>query len=112
MEKKLTIVWTSENPEVAEKMVFMYAKNAKLRGWWDEIRLMVWGPSARLLAENTLLQEELHHVQAAGVEVVACEACTEMYGVTDQLRSMGINVYHIGITLTESMQSGWHTLTF
>ena len=28
----LVVIWTSQDPEVAENMVFMYTKNARARG--------------------------------------------------------------------------------
>jgi hypothetical protein len=55
--EKLLMVWTSGEIEVAKKMVFMYSMNAKLHGWWDEVTLLVWGPSSRLLAGDADLQE-------------------------------------------------------
>ena len=54
---KLAVLWTSDNPDVAEKMVFMYTYNAKKQGWFDEVVLIVWGPSAKLLSENKMLQD-------------------------------------------------------
>ena len=50
--EKMVIVWTSGDREVALKMVFMYTLNAKTRGWWEDITLVVWGPSAKLLTED------------------------------------------------------------
>jgi hypothetical protein len=50
--EKLVVLWTSGDPEVAKKMVFMYTYNAKKHGWWEDITLVVWGPSAKLLAED------------------------------------------------------------
>ena len=55
----LVIIWTSRDREVAKNMVFMYAKNARLKDWWPEVRLVVWGPSAALIAEDAELQGEL-----------------------------------------------------
>ena len=49
---KLVVIWSSGDREVALHMVFMYSKNSKLKGWWDEVTLVVWGPSAKLLAED------------------------------------------------------------
>ncbi len=46
----LVVIWVSGDPEVARKMVFMYTKNSKLKDWWGRVRLVVWGPSAQLLA--------------------------------------------------------------
>lgn len=38
---KLFVLWTSQDPEVAKHMVFMYTKNAKLQDWWSTVRLIV-----------------------------------------------------------------------
>ena len=42
-DRELVVLWTSGDREVALKMVFMYIFNAKSRGWWEEIRLIIWG---------------------------------------------------------------------
>ena len=41
-KKSLVVLWTSGDREVALKMVFMYTLNAKLKGWWEEVILIVW----------------------------------------------------------------------
>lgn len=47
-----------------------------------------------------------------GVKVQACVACADSYGVTEQLRKMGIEVKGMGKPLTDLIQQGWHILTF
>lgn len=108
----LVVVWTSGDREVARKMVFMYTKNARLRGWWGRVRLVVWGPSAQLLSVDRELQEELEDLKAAEVELLACKACADLYGVTDKLRALGVEVIFMGQPLTEMLKSGWTCLTF
>jgi hypothetical protein len=93
-------------------MVFMYTKNSRLQGWWGRVRLVVWGPSALLLSHDQELQEELEELKAAGVELLACKACAHLYGVTDQIRALGIEVVYMGQPLTEMLKTGWHCLTF
>jgi hypothetical protein len=107
----LVVVWTSGDREVARKMVFMYTKNSRLRDWWGRVRLVVWGPSAQLLSVDRELQEELEDLKAAGVELLACKACADLYGVADQLRALGIEVVFMGQPLTEMLKSGWTCLT-
>jgi hypothetical protein len=107
----LVVVWTSGDREVAKKMVFMYSKNSRLKGWWGRVRLVVWGPSAQLLAVDQELQEELEDLQAAGVELLACKACADLYGVTTKLMSLGIEVIYMGAPLTEMLKTGWTCLT-
>jgi hypothetical protein len=107
---KLAVLWTSGDPEVAEKMGFMYTYNAKKQGWFDEVVLIVWGPSAKLLSENEMLQDYVKKMQEAGVKVEACVACARMYGVDENLKNMGIDVKGMGIPLSDYLKKGWRTI--
>ena len=64
MNKKthLYVLWTNGDPITAEKMVFMYTFNAQKRNWWDDITLVVWGPSAKLLTEVKELQGSIKKI--------------------------------------------------
>ena len=107
----IIILWTSRDPEVARNMVFMYAKNSKLKGWWKEVRLVVWGPSADELADNLELQTDLEGLLEAGVEVLACRACADSYGVSEKLEELGIKVIYMGEPLTQYLKSGLHVIS-
>jgi hypothetical protein len=109
---KLFVLWTSGDKEVAMKMVYMYTYNAKKNGWWDTIRFIVWGPSSKLLAEDAELQAYLKKMKDEGVELYACKACADLYGVSDKLEELGLTVKYVGKELTDLIQSGWHQLTF
>lgn len=97
---KLVVVWTSGDREVALKMVFMYTYNAKKYGWWDDITLLVWGPSSKLLSEDEELQEYVKKMKAEGVHLLACKGCADQYGVTEKLEETGVEVRYTGVDLT------------
>ncbi len=109
---KLLVVWTSGDREVALKMVFMYAENAKKNDWWKEVRLLVWGPSAKLLSEDKELQDYVKKMKDEGVEVIACKACADSYGVAEKLESIGVKVFYTGKALTEMLKTDWKTVSF
>lgn len=110
--KKLCLVWCAADREVALNMVFMYGLNARLKGWWDEVRLLVWGPTARLLAEDRELQAVLEDLKAAGVELWACKACADRYGTSGALAALGLRVFYVGEDFTRTLQGGdWTILT-
>lgn len=48
----------------------------------------------------------------AGVEVVACKACADSYGVSEVLEGMGIEVKFMGQPLTEMLKGDWKVITF
>ena len=109
---KLLVVWTSGDRDVALNMVFMYAYNAKKNSWWENIRFLIWGPSSKLLSEDKELQQELQKMKEAGIELLACKACADRYGVSEALQGMGIEVKYMGVGLTEMLKGGWTPLTF
>jgi hypothetical protein len=109
---RLAVLWTSGDREVALKVAFMYTLNAKRQSWFDDVTLIVWGPSAKLLSEDAELQGEIQGMAEAGVEVVACKACADSYGVSDALSGMGIDVKYMGRPLTDMLQGDWEVVTF
>ncbi|MGD2178059.1 MAG: DsrE family protein [Anaerolineae bacterium] len=111
-QSKLLIVWTSGDRDVALKMVFMYAGNAMRYGWWEEVNLLVWGPSQKLLVQDEQLQEELAVLIELGVTVGACKACADSYPVTEQLEGLGVEVFYSGEFLTNWIRSGVPLVTF
>ena len=110
--EKLAVLWTSGDPDVAEKSCLMYTHAAKRNGWFDEVVLIVWGSSSRLLAENEALQEKVKAMIEDGVILEACIACSNMLGVTDELVALGIDVKGMGVPLTSYLKSGYHVLSY
>ena len=109
---RLGVLWTSGDRDVALKMVFMYTLNAKRRGWFDEVQLIVWGPSSKLLSVDEELQSEVAQMKQAGIELVACKACADSYGVSEKLEQLGVEVKYMGQPLTEMLKSDWAVMTF
>ena len=109
---KLAVLWTSGDSEVAHNVAFMYAHNAKRVGWFDEVTLIVWGPSQRNLVGDKRLQEKIKAMQKDGVVVEACIACAMKYGIVEELKALGISVRGMGIPLTNYLKSDWKVLVF
>lgn len=109
---RLCVVWSSGDPEVARNVCFMYTLNAKKVGWFDTVHLVVWGPSAKLLAGNEKLQVEMKAMQKVGVVTEACRACAKRYGVDDDLEKMGIEVEYMGKPLSDRLKGDWKVIVF
>ena len=111
IKQKQLILWTSGDREVALKMVLMYSYYCKKNSWMDTVRLLVWGPSSKLLAEDTLLQRKVKELKQIGIELYACKACADLYGVADKLTQLGITVMYTGEMLADLQKNGWHVLS-
>jgi len=111
---KLAVIWSSGDPDVAEKVCFMYTHAAKRAKWFNEVVLIVWGPSAKLLSENEKLQTKIKAMAKDGVKLQACVACARMYGndVVNKLKEIGIEVKGMGVPLSNYLKNNWKTLTF
>jgi hypothetical protein len=109
---ELVVLWTSDDPYVAERVAFMYTHAAKTAGWFGDVNLIIWGPSAKLTAENIKIQEKLGEMKEDGVVIEACIACANAYGVTDKLRQLGFEVKPMGKPLTDFLKNGSKVLTF
>lgn len=103
--EKLVVLWTSGDREVALKMVFMYTFNARKFGWWEDITLLVWGPSQKLLTEDKELQGYVKKMIEDGIEVLACKGCADQYAIAEKLIDIGVTVRYTGKDLTEFIKN-------
>ncbi len=109
---KLAVLWVSGDRDVAEKSCLMYTHAAKRNAWFDEVVLIVWGSSSKLLAEDEALQKKVKAMIKDGVILEACIACSNGFGVTEDLKALGIDVKGMGVPLTSYLKSGYHVLTY
>ncbi len=106
MSKKANILWTTDNTETALHMVCLYAHNALLKGWMDEVEVLVWGASQRLIAEDAEVRAKVEAMITDGVKVVACLKCADSLEITVPLQTCGIDVHYTGELLSSWINSG------
>jgi len=107
----LCILWTSSEVETFDEMVFMYASNAKRKGWWEEVTIVIWGASARLAGNDEGVQLKIKRLIEGGVKVDACKACADDLSVSKTLESFGVEVKYWGQPLTKILKSGAKLIT-
>ena len=110
-KKHLYLLWTNADVETAEKMVFMYGINSLRREWWEAVTLIVWGATAKLASENETIRQLVREALDEGVQVSACRACADLYGVTGNLEALGIEVIYWGDPLTRILKADEKLLT-
>lgn len=110
-KEKLNILWTNADPITSEKMLMMYAINAKKNHWWKEITIIIWGATAKLVSEDELIQRKIKEAIDSGIHVSACKACADELEVTQKLEEMGIETKYWGEGLTEALKGDSPLLT-
>ena len=110
-KKHLYVLWTNADLITAEKMVFMYTVNSLLKNWWEEVTLIVWGATTKLVSEDENIQKMVKKALEAGVHISACKACADQLGVTETLEKLNIEVKYWGMPLTEILKNEETLLT-
>lgn len=111
MENKLHILWTNDNVLTAEHMLLLYATKTMEFKLWDEIIIIIWGATSKLVAENEHIQKLVADAQKAGVMFTSCVKCAEDLGTTQALLDQGIELIAWGKPLTELIKNKNHLIT-
>ncbi|QKF83157.1 DsrE family protein [Halarcobacter ebronensis] len=106
MQKEAKILWTTDNKETSIHMVLLYAHNAKIKGWMDEVSVLVWGASQKLIAQDKEIQDKVKAMIDDGVKVTACLKCAENMEIAEGLEACNIDVYYTGELLSNWIKSG------
>jgi len=112
MKNELMIVWTTDNKDTILNMICLYALNAKLEGWFDDITLVIWGASQQISSEDKEIKEKIQEMVDAGIKVVACKKCAENMYIESQLSSCGIEIFYTGELISDWAKSGKPLMTF
>lgn len=102
--QELYVLWTNADLVTTEEMVFLYTVNAKKKGWFDSVTLIIWGATATLTAQNKTIQEKIKAMIDEGVDVRACKKCADDVGATSNLEALGVTVEYYGVPLTEILK--------
>ena len=112
MAAKVFVVVSSADEEVVAGVGLRYSLNAAKNRWLDEVKVIIFGPAGKLVACNPRDQEKIKELQEAGVEVMACKACTDEQNISSILEGAGIKVLYVGSIISQLLKDGWASLTF
>jgi hypothetical protein len=92
---RLNILWTTDNKETIENMLTMYTTNAMKSGWWDQINIVIWGASTKLVGEDPEVQKMVKKMLASGVTIEECKACADKYKLSGAIKELGVTVKYM-----------------
>ena len=112
MATKVFVVLTSSDREVALECGLVYPLYATKNKWMDEVKVIIFGPSEKIAAYDTEVQDRIKELQNLGVEILACKWCADRMNITDILEQAGIKVEYVGPVISQLLKDGWASLTF
>ena len=110
--EKLVLVWSSGERDVALKTVLLFSYKSISEGWWKHVTLIIWGPSQKIVLEDSLVRNFLQKNINAGVEVIACKSCATDYNACEEFEGMGIDVRYVGQLVSEFTKGERKVMTF
>ena len=106
MQSKLVIIVSQAEENAIWTGIFLAIKGTR-NDFMDDIRLVLWGPSEKVIAENQELQQMIKEYLALGKTVWACKTCSDRYGVTEAMLKLGCEVDYVGSLVTGWLKQGF-----
>ncbi|HDZ91320.1 MAG: hypothetical protein JRJ09_08015 [Deltaproteobacteria bacterium] len=107
--KVLVIISTGENEKALTGL--MYASRALSEGWMDEVRVLFFGPSERLLVEDEMIARTAREIGAAG-KGIACKFISDREGISEKIADMGLQVEYVGTIISDFLKDGYVPMVF
>ena len=84
----------------------MYAKNAILRKWMDDVKVVYFGPSEQLMFSDPDVANAAIEIAGMG-ETFACKAISDRDGISEKIDEMGVKVEYVGTIISDYIKDGY-----
>jgi hypothetical protein len=78
---------------------------------WDEVIIIIWGATVKLVSENKQIQELVEGAKLENVHVTVCKGRADQLGVTTTLEELDIEVIYQADPLTKILKDDEKLLT-
>jgi hypothetical protein len=102
--KLLLIVSTGEREKAMTAL--MYAGNAIKRGWLNDIKVVYFGPSEKLVVNDPIISDQAKEIAEAGGSI-ACKYISDRDGVSGDFKKLGVRVEYVGSIISELIKDGY-----
>ncbi len=105
MSSKLLVIVATGDREKAQTAL-MYANNAMKRGWLDDIKVVYFGPSEKLVVEDPVISDQAREIAEAGGSI-ACKYISDRDGVSEKMEKLGVQVEYVGSIISDLIKDGY-----
>ena len=107
--KLLVIIATGENEKALTGL--MYASRTLSEGWMDEVKVVFFGPSERLLVEDEVIAKTVKELGAVETPI-ACKFISDRDGISEKIEALGVNVDYVGTINSDFIKDGYVPMVF
>ena len=105
MSSKLLVIIASAEKEKALAGL-MFARNAIGKAWMDDVKIIFFGPSERLIVTDKQLSDEVIEIANIG-ETFACKAISDREGLSENIEELGVKVEFVGRKISKLVKQGY-----
>lgn len=102
--KLLVIIATGEKEKAMTGL--MYAHNALKEGWLEDVKIVFFGPSERLIVQDEQVSNEVKAIAVVG-EAFACKAILDREGFSGEMEKLGVKVKYVGSIISNFIKGGY-----
>jgi len=106
MNDRVCIILASGDRDVL-KWGLRYAWKSTTEKYLEDIKVIIFGPSEKVIAQDKELQESARRFMDLGKDIIACKACSDEEGVSDKLAELGIKVEYVGSIIGQAIKEGY-----
>ncbi len=107
--KLLVIIATGENEKALTGL--MYANRTFEEGWMDEVKVIFFGPSERLLVEDEQIAQMAKKIGAVE-KAIACKFISDRDGISEKIEELGLKVDYVGTIISDLIKDGYVPMVF
>ena len=107
--KLLVVIATGENEKALTGL--MYASRTLAEGWMDEVKVVFFGPSERLLVEDEVIAKTVKEFGAVETPI-ACKFISDRDGISEKIEALGVNVDYVGTIISNFIKDGYVPMVF
>ena len=89
----------------------MYAQRTMSEGWMDEVRVIFFGPSERLLVEDERIAQVAKEMGAVE-KPIACKFISDRDGISEKIEGLGVKVDYVGTIISDFVKDGYVPMVF
>ncbi len=110
MSSKVLVIISSGDSEKALTGL-MYARNAMSFGWMEDVKVIFFGPSQRLLVENEQVKKAAKEM-ADQEKPFVCKFISDQDGTSEKIQGLGLKVEYVGPVISDFIQDGYVPMVF
>ena len=111
MDRLLVIIATRDIDKI--QTAVKYAAYAKTSGWMDDVEIIFFGPSEKVLASNPdLLSQVVRISRDNSLRVGACKSIADEEFISNKLEISGLNVFYVGEYISSQIKNGVNVMVW